>query len=89
VYGQPEPKKIGEILVALKVLSHFDVGRVLEALGKRQRHQKFGQMARSMGLITDEHILAALAVQMNLLPGIDRMSLDEILRRLQSDPAAV
>jgi hypothetical protein len=87
--GQIEPKKIGEILVSLKVLSHFDVSRVLEALRKRQGRQKFGQMARDMGLLGDEHILAALAVQMHLLPGIEQMSLRQILDQLQSEPTSV
>jgi hypothetical protein len=88
MYGQMEPKRIGEILVSLKVLSHFDVGRVLEAMRKRQRRQKFGQMARDMGLIGEEHVLAALAVQMHLLPGIEQMSLRQILDHLQSEPTS-
>jgi hypothetical protein len=87
--GEPEPKRIGEILVGLKVLSRFDVERVLEALRKRQRKQKFGQMARDMGLLGEEHILAALAVQMHLLPGIEQMNLRQILYRLQSEETAV
>lgn len=89
MHGQTEPKRIGEILVGLKVLSHFDVGRVLEAVRKRQRKQKFGQMARDMGLIGEEHVLAALAVQMHLLPGIEQMSLRQILDQLQSEPTSV
>ena len=44
--------------------------RVLEAMQRRRRRQKFGQTARDMGLIDEEHILAALAVQMNLFPGV-------------------
>jgi hypothetical protein len=87
--GEPEPKKIGEILISLKVLSHFDVERVLEAVRKRQRRQKFGQMARDMGLLGEEHILAALAVQMHLLPGIEHMNLRQILYHLQSEETAV
>ncbi len=85
--GQPEPKKIGEILVGLKVLSPLDTERVLEAMRKRHRKQKFGHVARDMGLLGDEHVLAALAVQMNLLPGIERMTLRQILDQLESDPA--
>jgi hypothetical protein len=87
--GELEPKRIGEILVGLKVLSHFDVERVLEALRKRQRKQKFGQMARDMGLLGEEHILAALAVQMHLLPGIEQMNLRQILYRLESEETTV
>jgi hypothetical protein len=78
-------RKIGEILVALGVMKGGDVSRVLEALSRRLDRQKFGQMAQTMGLVREEHILAALAVQMDLFPGIDRMSLGQILSTLQ-DP---
>ena len=76
-------RKIGEILVALGVLKGSDIGRVLEALSRRLDRQKFGQMAQTMGLVREEHILAALAVQMDLFPGIDRMSIAQILSSLQ------
>jgi hypothetical protein len=76
-------RKIGEILVALGVIKNGDVGRVLEALSRRLDRQKFGQMAQTMGLVREEHILAALAVQMDLFPGIDRMSIGQILSSLQ------
>jgi hypothetical protein len=79
-----EGQKIGEILMHLKVLSRFDVERVLEAMQRRRRRQKFGQTARDMGLIDEEHILAALAVQMNLFPGVERLSLGQILQFLQT-----
>jgi hypothetical protein len=85
---QPAPK-LGEILVGLKVLSRFDVDRVLEAMRRCRRRQKFGQTARAMGLVTEEHILAALAVQMNLLPNIGRLNLPQILGQLQAAEAAV
>jgi hypothetical protein len=85
---QPAPK-LGEILVGLKVLSRFDVDRVLEAMRRCRRRQKFGQTARAMGLVTEEHILAALAVQMNLLPDIGRLNLHQILGQLQATEAAV
>jgi hypothetical protein len=78
-------KKIGQILVELKVLNHFDVDRILESVRKRRRHQKFGQMARDMGLAREEEILAALAVQMELLPGIRRLTLKQILQQLQAE----
>jgi hypothetical protein len=77
-------QKLGEILVRLKVLHHLDRDRVLEAMRRLQRRQKFGQTARAMGLVTEEHILAALAVQMNLFPGIERMTLRQILDYLQT-----
>ena len=78
-------RKIGEILVGLGVLKSSDVNRVLDALSRRLDRQKFGQMAQTMGLLREEHILAALAVQMDLFPGIDRMSIGQILNSLQ-DP---
>jgi hypothetical protein len=70
---------LGEILVRLKVFHRFDIDRVLEAMRRRDRRQKFGQTARAMGLVTEEQILAALAVQMNLFPGIERLNLEQIL----------
>jgi hypothetical protein len=77
-------QKLGEILVRLKVLNRLDLDRVLEAMRRVQRPQKFGQTARAMGLVNEEHILAALAVQMNLFPGIERMTLNQILEYLQT-----
>ena len=76
-------RRIGEILVDLGVLKGVDVGRVLDALSRRLDRQKFGQMAQTKGLAREEHILAALAVQMDLFPGIDRMSIGQILSSLQ------
>jgi hypothetical protein len=77
-------QKLGEILVQLQVLSRSDVDRVLDAMRRRQRRQKFGQTAQAMGLVTEEHILAALAVQMNLIPGIGQLNLYQILEQLQT-----
>ena len=76
-------RKIGEILVGLGVLKSSDVNRVLAALSRRLHRQKFGQMAQTMGLLREEQILAALAVQMDLFPGIERMSIQQILSSLQ------
>ena len=78
-------RKIGEILVDLGVMKGHAVNQVLDALSRRLDRQKFGQMAQTMGLLREEHVLAALAVQMDLFPGIDRMSLAQILASLQ-DP---
>jgi hypothetical protein len=75
-------KKLGEILVDLKVLTPAQVDRVLEALHRRLDRQKFGEVARNMGLVSEEHIVAALAVQMRLFPGIENWPLQEILSRL-------
>ena len=55
-------RKLGEILVDLKVLTPLEVERVLEAMRRRHDRQKFGQMARDMSLVREEHVLAALAV---------------------------
>jgi hypothetical protein len=80
----PATQKLGDILVQLKLLSRSDVERVLEAMRRRQHRQKFGQIAQAMGLLSEEHILAALAVQMNLIPGVARLSLQQILEQLQT-----
>jgi hypothetical protein len=75
-------KKLGEILVDLKVLTPADVERVLKALDRRFDRQKFGEVARNMGLVTEEQVLAALAVQMGLFHGIEHWTIQEILNRL-------
>ena len=67
----------------MKVLKGSEVKRILEALQRRPDRQKFGQMARSMGLLTETQILAALAVQMDLFPGIGRLPLEQILKVMQ------
>ncbi len=77
-------QKLGEILLRLKLLNRYDLDRVLEAMRRLERRQKFGQIARSMGLINEEHILAALAVQMNLFPGVQRMTFQQIVEYLQT-----
>ncbi len=81
-----ERKRIGEILVDLGVLSPSDVERVLAAQRRRRDRSKFGQIARDMGLIREEHILAALAVQMQLFPGIGELSLHRLLDELSAPP---
>jgi hypothetical protein len=79
----PAAKKLGEILVDLHVLKFSDVERVMTALRRRGGRLKFGDMARSMGLLREEHILAALAVQLQLLPGLPGLSVDRILSCLE------
>ena len=78
-----ERKKLGEILRDLQVLTDADIARVLEAVRRRRDQTKFGQVARDMGLLRDEHILAALAVQMQMFPGIQDWSLSRLLDCLQ------
>jgi hypothetical protein len=80
-------RKLGEILVDLKVLTPADVERVLASVQRRGQRKKFGEMAVEMGLAREEDVLAALAVQMELFPGIQRLSLEEILRHLQASTA--
>jgi hypothetical protein len=75
-------KKLGEILVDLRVLTGAEVERILCAMRRRHDQTKFGQVARDMGLLREEHILAALAVQMQLLPNIENMSLNRVLGSL-------
>ncbi len=77
-------QKFGEILMRLKALNRIDRDRVLETLRRSGRRQRFGQVARAMGLVSEEHILAALAVQMNLFPGVQWMTLEQILEYLQT-----
>src|SRR3954451_651654 len=60
-------KKFGEILVTMGALSAAEVDRILTAMDRRVDPIKFGQLARKMGLIDDEQILAALAVQIGLV----------------------
>ncbi len=76
-------KKIGEILVDLRILTPAEVERVLYALRRRRDPVKFGRLAREMGLLREEHILAALAVQMEMFPRIGELSLGRLLDRLQ------
>lgn len=82
-----ERKRIGEILADLGVLTPAEVERVVQALRRRPDISKFGQVAREMGLLREEHILAALAVQMELFPRIQEMSLKNLLGKLQTPPS--
>jgi hypothetical protein len=81
-------KRIGEILIDLQVLTETEVESILLALRRRGGRAKFGHVAKEMGLLRKEHVLAALAVQMELLPRADEMSLSRLLAQL-SDPVSV
>lgn len=81
----PERKRLGQILVDLKVLSQSQVERVLQAARRRGDNVRFGRIAKDMGLVRDEHILAALAVQLQLLPHLADQPLTKVLQRL-GDP---
>jgi hypothetical protein len=76
-------KKLGEILVGLGVLTSDQVEEVVRAIRRRRDRSKFGRVAREMGLVHEEHILAALAVQMEMFPGIHRLTLSRLLLRLR------
>jgi hypothetical protein len=82
-------KKLGEILVNLGVLTPAQVEQVLWALRRRTDRAKFGRVAREMGLTTEEAILAALAVQMEMFPGIENLSLVRLLSQLQQPPPPI
>jgi hypothetical protein len=77
-------KRIGEILMELGVIEPAEVERVLVALRRRGDFAKFGQVAKDMGLIREEHILAALAVQMELFPRAGGIGIDQLLDRLSA-----
>jgi hypothetical protein len=79
-----ERKRLGEILVGLQVLTPAEVERVLEAMRRRPDPSKFGQVAREMGLLQETHVLAALAVQLEMFPGIGELSLGRLLDQLRA-----
>ncbi len=81
-------KRLGDILVDLGVLTSAEREQVVEALRRRGGRAKFGQVGREMGLLRDEHILAALAVQMEMFPGIADLSLTRLLDRLRESAPA-
>jgi hypothetical protein len=83
-----ERQRLGEILVGLQVLTPAEVERVLDAMRRRRDQRKFGQVAGDMGLLREEHVLAALAVQMELFPGLANLSLPRLLDRLQASSGA-
>jgi hypothetical protein len=76
-------KKLGEILIDLGVLTPDQVDCVVGAMRRRRDRSKFGRVAREMGLVREEEILAALAVQMQMFPGIEHLSLSRLLRHLR------
>jgi hypothetical protein len=76
-------KKIGDILIDLGVLTAPDVENILWALRRRDDRTKFGRVAREMGLVNEEHILAAVAVQMRMFPGIQDFSMERLLCQLR------
>jgi hypothetical protein len=76
-------RKLGDLLIELRVLTPAEVERVLEAMRRRRDRRKFGEVARDMGLLREEHVLAALAVQLETFPGLKDLGLGRLLERLQ------
>lgn len=76
-------ERIGQILVDLQVLTPMEVACVLQAMRRRGDFAKFGQVAKDMGLLQDEHVLAALAVQMQLFPKLKGDCFPNLLDRLR------
>jgi c-di-GMP-binding flagellar brake protein YcgR len=74
---------LGEILIELGVLTPAEVERVSTAQGRRGDAVKFGQMAKKLGLVTEEQILAALAVQMGVVPINLKRSIRKVLGELK------
>lgn len=77
-------QRLGEILLALQVLTAGEIDCVVEAMRRRRDRRKFGEVARDMGLLREEHILAALAVQMEMFPGVRDLSMRGLLDRLEA-----
>jgi len=77
----PLRERIGEILIRLHVMTPAEVEQVLSAMRRRGDAIKFGQLAREMGLVKEEHILAALAVQMEVVP----FDMQKNMRRVLGD----
>lgn len=73
--------RIGAILIELGVLTSAEVARVATAQSRRGDPVKFGHLAKDLGIVTDEHILAALAVQMGIVP----MNLQRSIRKVLGD----
>jgi hypothetical protein len=79
----PEHKRLGEILVDLGVITPQQAEDVAASMRRRRDRAKFGRVARDQGLLTEEHILVALAVQMRMFPGIERLTLSRLIRTLR------
>lgn len=63
--------RIGEVLCRMGVIDEEDVDRILAQ--QRQTRQKFGQIARRLGLVTQEQIWEAWARQLAEREGIELM----------------
>src|SRR5437899_3044697 len=72
---------LGEILVELGVLTPLEAERVAAAQNRRGNPVKFGKLAKDLGMVDDEQILAALAVQMGVVP----LNLQRSIRKVIGD----
>jgi hypothetical protein len=74
-------KRLGEILVDLGVMTTQEAERVASAQWRRGDPVKFGKLAKDLGMVSDEQILAALAVQMGVVP----LQLQRSIRKVLGD----
>jgi hypothetical protein len=74
-------KRLGEILVDLGVITTPEAERVATAQSRRGDPVKFGKLAKDLGMVSDEQILAALAVQMGIVP----LHLQQSIRKVLGD----
>ncbi len=75
--------RLGAILIELGVLTPAEVSRVATAQSRRGDPIKFGQLAKDLGILHEEHILAALAVQMGIVPMTLQRSIRKVLGELK------
>lgn len=79
-------KKIGQILIEMGVLTPKEAARIAAGLDRRDDPIKFGQLAKKMGFATEEEILAALAVQMEVVPLELQKNIRKVLHTLSDAP---
>jgi hypothetical protein len=74
-------RRLGEILIELGVLTSQEAEQVATAQCRRGDPVKFGKLAKDLGMVSDEQILAALAVQMGVVP----LNLQRSIRKVLGD----
>lgn len=77
------PKRLGEILVDLGVITRAEAEFVAAAQSRRGDTVKFGKLAKDLGLVTAEQVLAALAVQLELVPANLQRSIHKVIGDLR------
>ncbi len=63
VSGRDEPRRIGEILVRMGVLTASQVDGILKAQASRKKSERFGRIARKLGLADRADVKQALSIQ--------------------------